>query len=88
MIKINPFYELRCAIYKDGNYFDEITNEYELNDLRIQIAKEKAIGFQVEFEEDRIDILPDGTLSKWPNGFYDTATSQLAELFKVQRGIK
>ena len=87
-IKILPYYIESYVVYKDGIYFGEVGNEYELNDLRIQIAKSRAEGFSIAFEDKIITIDNKGQLSEWPYGFYDTTMQQLAELFKIQQQIR
>lgn len=85
--KIINFYQELYSIYRNGEYFGDVANVYEFNDLRIQIAKAQNSEFQVEFEGKMYDILPNGDFA-WPNGFYDTHQHQLNELFKIQRTVR
>jgi len=63
----------------DGEYLGSL-NIYEFNDLRLQIAKERAVGYYALFEDRRIEIRPNGTCDGWPNGFFDQYERQLREL--------
>lgn len=60
-------------------------NEYELNHVRIQIAKKKLSGYYIMWNHKQIAIGNNGMLSEWPTGLFDIAENQLAELFKAQR---
>jgi hypothetical protein len=60
-------------------------NEYENNDLRIQIAKANAEGYYAVYEGEKIDINTKGEMSTWPHGMYDMTMRQFAKLFK-ERG--
>lgn len=59
-------------------------NIYEFNDLRIQISKERAEGYYVMFNDVKINIKPDGTTDRWPNGFFDQIETQLRELIRLR----
>ena len=75
--KIKPF---KCrAYYPDGKYFG-LLNDFEFNDLRIQIAKEKAAGYYMMFNGKKIEITKNGRCSEWPIGFYDVWENQLSDL--------
>jgi hypothetical protein len=55
-------------------------NEYESNDLRIQIAKSSAKDYYIIYDDKKIKIDIDGGLSDWPLGMYDMISTQLFEL--------
>ncbi len=57
-----------------------LVNELELNDLRIQVMNEQIEGYWVKFDDRRIDIMKDGSLSDWPKGFFDLFEKQLFTL--------
>lgn len=57
-------------------------NEYELGDVKIQIAKHKLSGYYVKFEERKIRIGVQGTLEDYPKGFFDTTFNHSIELFE------
>ena len=56
----------------------------ELFDVQIQIAKERAEGYYIEWKGERIDISPSGELSKWPNGYGDQSQRALVELIHAR----
>lgn len=60
-----------------------IHNEYELNDVRLQIQKHKLDGYYVLFNDIKIWIDEDGGIDQWEDGFYDTTTKQLNELLGI-----
>jgi len=62
-------------------------NDFENIDLRRQIAENKAIGYHLIFNGEKIDILPDGKITNWAVGLYDDHEILLSKLFKVQRNI-
>lgn len=87
MIKINKIEPVTFKAYDPNGNCLGYLNEYEFNDLRIQICKEGASGYYMIFVDRRIEIRPDGTLDGWPNGFYDLHEIQLSELIYL-RGPK
>jgi len=85
MIKINK-YEVQVVEHFDNNGNSlGFLNEHENLDLRIQIAKEKAIGYFLVFDGLKIGIEPNGKISNWKEGLYDANEILLALLFKAQR---
>ena len=70
----------------DNSYIGLIENEVEFNDIRIQVAREKAEGYYIVFEDKRVNILPNGDCDSWPKGFFDQEIRQLGILFKIRRG--
>lgn len=63
-----------------GDDFFATVNEYELNDIRIQIKETGAENFSVIFKDEHIPINSDGTLSSWPPGLFDLMADQLDKL--------
>lgn len=57
-------------------------NEYELNDVRIQIKKNSLEGFTIREESDSKDIPIDknGRLAEWPS-VLDLMCNQLCQIF-------
>jgi len=84
MIAINKIIPFTCEVFDFNNNSLGFLNEYEFNDLRIQISKEKINGYYMRFNNICIPILEDGKLELWPNGFYDIIENQLAILFKFR----
>lgn len=66
-----------------------ISTELELNDVRLQIARQKLNGYYIIFCNgdglQEISIRPDGSLSSWPDGFFDIKQKQLRELVKCKK---
>ena len=67
-------------------FVGKIENELQLFDVQIQIAKEKATGYYIEWNDQHIDISETGELSKWPSGYGDHAQRAFVELLGV-RGL-
>lgn len=83
MITLNKIPAPTAHIWFNDQYLGEV-NEYEFNDLRIQIVQEQATGYWVAFEGERLDIQPSGCLSRWPIGLFSIIEKQLGELVKMQ----
>ena len=79
MIIYNQIIPQTVELWNQEGFFVHV-NEWEMNDIRIQIMKTKTTGFYCLFEGYRIDIYKDGSLSHWPKGFFDTMEKQLGEL--------
>ena len=80
-VKINNIVEPVVKLY-DSNDVEVglITNYLQLNDVRLQIKRQKLEGYYVIFGEDyKISIYSDGSMSGWPDGFYDLIDKQLEE---------
>jgi predicted ATPase len=87
MITIRKYNYPEIKLYApDNSYIGLIKNEVEFNDIRIQVAREKAEGYYIVFEDKRVNILPDGDCDSWPKGFFDQEMKQLEILFKNRRG--
>lgn len=84
-IEIKRISPERCDLYNSSDkLIGTIYNEYELNHIRIQIAKRNVYGYYVMWKNQKILIEPDGKIINWPIGFYDIQEKQLAELFKIK----
>jgi len=80
MIQINKIIPQTVEAFDpDGNSLGFI-NYFEYNDLRIQIIKEKAEGYYMMFNGERIDIDRDGDVNSWRIGFYDMCNIQINEM--------
>lgn len=78
----------RCDLYnRNGELIGTLYNEFELNHVRIQIAKDKLPGYYVKWKDQTIPIEIDGSIKEWPAGFHDLQEKQLAELFRLQQKI-
>ena len=63
----------------------EIKNPIQLNDVRIQIAINRLIGYRIFWNGTTININPNGDLVDWPYGFYDDEQRQFRELFEIRK---
>jgi predicted ATPase len=82
-IKVTVIKPQTVEVFDPNNKSLGFVNEYEFNDLRIQVATENISGYYVLFNGEKIQIEPSGKLFSWPVGFFDTIEQQLATLFKV-----
>lgn len=81
--KITPY---TCEAFDPQEKSLGFLNEYEFNDLRIQIAKEKAEGYYMQTADyKKLPILPNGKIDNWPQEFYDLIENQLTEILKMQK---
>ena len=71
---------------EDGTEYIGRANEYEFNDLRIQIKNENATGYYAIFNPEwgdvgmKVVINPNGSITNWPKGFFDLYEQQLDQL--------
>lgn len=88
-VKINNEYEnVQCIaeLYDQNNTFlGLIKNEYQLNDIRIQIKKQQLEGYYLIFIDEKsfkhkLLIDKSGRICAWPKGFFDLTQNQLFEL--------
>lgn len=89
-VKINKDVKDSVAyLFHNSVEIGTISNQLQLNDVRLQIARQKLNGYYIIFCNgdglQEISILPDGSLSIWPEGFFDTQQKQLAELVKCKK---
>lgn len=61
-------------------------NEYEFNDLRIQIAENNLEGYYVMFNDIKHPIDQNGRIEDWSQGLFDLFEIQLSKLFQAGRG--
>jgi len=64
-----------------------LLNEYESTDLRCQIAESNVNGYYLMFNNQKIEILPNGKIDNWVSGLYDLNENLIAKLFKSQQLI-
>jgi predicted ATPase len=84
MIKVNNIAVPTAEAYSPSGEFIGVLNEYEFNDLRVQIAKQKAEGYYMIYNNQKIIIDSNGKVKNWHVGFFDIIENQLVELFKLQ----
>lgn len=89
--------EINCPVTQlyspDGKLIGNIVNEYQMDDVRVQIAELDLSGYyfiwkKSELEEVKIDINNLGELSDFPSGLWDFSMKTLAKLVKIRRSRK
>lgn len=81
-VKLNKIEPQTVEVWNADGLFG-IVNEYEFNDIRIQIKETKETGWFAVFEEIVIVINTDGRCDVWPDGFFDTFDKQLDKLVQL-----
>lgn len=61
----------------------ETNSELIFNDIRLQIAEQNLEGYYIEFEDEKINILSNGKMERWPDGLFDISIIQLAKLISI-----
>lgn len=78
-IKLNKIEPQTVEVWNANGLF-AVVNQYEFNDIRIQIKNAKETGWFAVFEEIVINIDTDGRCDIWPDGFFDLSIKQLRQL--------
>ena len=60
-------------------------NEYEINNLRAQIAENEVAGYYLVFNDKKIEIQSNGFISEWPYGMFDMNEELIARMFRAQK---
>lgn len=63
-------------------------NEYEFNDLRVQIAENKLEGYYIMYNDIKHPIDKNGRIENWSQGLFDLFEIQLSKLFSASRPPK
>ena len=81
-IKKPKIYGTTCQLHHvEHGFLFEICGDYELNDVRLQIARAGVHEeYFIKWEGHEIIISKTGRLSEWPKGFFDLIDKQLDEL--------
>lgn len=79
MIKFNKIEPETHRVFFNGELLGT-ANEYEFNDLRLQVNALKIEGLSIEFEGKMYPIDKTGRLY-WPHGLFDLISEQLSKLF-------
>jgi predicted ATPase len=80
MIIVNKIDPPTVELFDPEGYSMGFVNEYEFNDIRIQIKNTKAEGYHCVFKGELIKIDKNGKVDNWPSGFFDLIESQLIKL--------
>ena len=67
-----------------GEALGTIENELQLNDIQIQICRENATGYYIIWNDEKIDISPNGEFSCWPENWCDQSQCAFVELTKLR----
>lgn len=81
-IKINKIEPETVEIFRNGEFFG-IVNEYEFNDLRLQIAESSSIEFSLKFEDEFYTINQYGVVLDYPEGLFETLMDQAHDILKL-----
>ena len=85
MLRINDFKECKAYVFHNDVYIGIIYTQYQLNDIRLQVKEGQLKGvyltyYDTEHVFHQINIDSSGSLSNWPNGFFDVVEKQLFQL--------
>jgi len=69
-----------CLVYNPDNTLLGEVNEYEFNDIRIQIREQGLSGYYAKFGEDILKIDSKGRGDNWLLGMFDLFETQLNQL--------
>lgn len=80
-VKVNKIKETTAVLHDgDGKVVGTIRSHLQLNDVRLQIKKQKLNGYYIKWKKYGLLISNTGHLDEWPKGFFDTMDDQLLEL--------
>lgn len=80
MIKVNKITPQTVELFNPQDESMGFINEYEFNDVRIQIKEQQAEGYYCMFNGERFDINKDGRSQDWFEGFFDLLDKQMSKL--------
>ena len=84
-IKVNKIEPQTVECFDNTGKSLGFLNEYEFNDLRAQIAENKAEGYHIVFNGKKKEILPTGKIDDWEVGQFDKNEELLCRMFKASR---
>ena len=79
-IVINRIKPQKVRLYDPENQYMGMVNEYELNDILIQIKQNHIGGYYVKFNRQKIEIRHDGRIQRPPIGFFDLMDNQMEKI--------
>ena len=85
MITVNKYDVQTVEHFNNNGNSLGFLNEHEFNDLRCQIAEQKACGYYLIFNDLKIEIESNGRIKNWPYDLYSINEQLLLRLFKAQR---
>lgn len=84
MIQVRIIHPQQVHLYNPEGKCIGLVNEFEFNDVRIQIAEQKLEGYYVVHNDTLYRITQYGTIANWGTGLFDMIENQLSTLFKIQ----
>lgn len=63
MIKINRIIPQRVCLFNPDNKLMGLVNEFEFNDIRIQIKENKISGYYITYKKEKLFITDKGQLN-------------------------
>jgi hypothetical protein len=88
VIHINRITPQTVEVFTPADRSMGFVNEYEFNDLRVQIATNELEGYYVLHDNEKLFISSDGHLSNWGTGMFDLMEIQISKMFQAGRGKK
>lgn len=88
VVHINRITPQTVEVFTPANRSMGFVNEYEFNDLRVQIATNELEGYYVLHDNEKLFISSDGHLSNWGTGMFDLMEIQISKMFQAGRGKK
>jgi hypothetical protein len=80
VIHINKITPQTVEVFTPADRSMGFVNEYEFNDLRIQIKEHKLDGYYLMFNNIKHTIDKDGRVDTWSKGFFDLHEHQLMKI--------
>ena len=80
MIKINRIEPQVVELFNPEDISMGFINEYEFNDICIQIKQQKLDGYYCIYNNEIFRINNDGRSNDWFEGFFDTIEKQYSKL--------
>lgn len=88
MIKVNKYKIQTVEHFDNTGKSLGFLNELEHNDLLCQIAEQQVSGYHLAFNGEKIEIHPNGTLDKWPEGLFCINENLIIKLIRIRMNIK
>lgn len=88
VVHINRITPQTVEVFTPANRSMGFVNEYEFNDLRVQIAEHKLEGYYVMYNNIKHPIDQNGRIENWSQGLFDLFEIQLSKIFSASRPLK
>lgn len=80
MIKVKRIIPFTCEWFDPNGISIGFLNDFEFNDLRIQVRNGQVSGYYAIYNKTKIEMTRNGRCTVWLDGFYDMFDKQLSEL--------